>query len=65
MPVNGLRIEEKSNTNKTLVQEIRRECRDPMEQGEPSTTLQHEESDDLLEEQPDDDSRPWDMCAMT
>lgn len=51
-------IEEEGCASLRLVQEVGRECSNPVEHGETGAGLKHEESNGLLDEQAKDDSGP-------
>ena len=60
----SIRIEEERGADLGLGKEIGGQGGDPLEDGEPSTGLEHEECNSLLEEQPNDDSWPWDEVTL-
>jgi hypothetical protein len=53
-----IRIKEKSRTNQSLIQEVRCEGRDPLEDRESSTSFEYEHGDGLLKDKANDDSGP-------
>ena len=59
--VDGILVEEKCSTDKTLVEEIGCEICKPPEQAEASTSLENEERDCLLYEEADLDGMPLDV----
>ena len=64
MLANRIRVEEELSTDEALVQEIAGERRNPLEDLETSIALQHKERDCLLEEQSDNNGRPWDCLSV-
>lgn len=51
-------VEEEATTDETLIQEVASESGNPLEDGEPSASLENEHGDDLLEEKSNNDGGP-------
>lgn len=62
--IRNICVKEESGTDKPLIEEVGGECRDPIKERESGSRLEHEQRNRLLEEQPDDDSRPWDLATI-
>jgi hypothetical protein len=53
-----IRIKEEGSTSQSLIQEIRCEGRDPLEDRESSASLEYEQGNGLLEDKANDNSGP-------
>ena len=56
--LDSVRIKEERSTGKSLCEEIGGEEREPLEDAEACTRLEHEHRNSLLKGEPDDDGRP-------
>ena len=65
MLANGIRVKEERSTNFGLSQEIRSEGSNPFKDRETSAGFQDKESNGLLDEKSNDDSRPGDEVALS
>ena len=59
----GVRIEEKDGTSFRLVQKVTCQSSDPFEYRKSSASFQNEQRDNLLQEESNDDGRPYEETS--